>query len=71
MPTNARYYMSRVIKIAELDNQKLIAAIENPAFVQIRGNRYTFTDFQRFGRLIKPRGFLLDWRSTSLKGRSK
>lgn len=56
MPTNARYYMSRVIKIGELDNQKLIAAIENPAFVQIRGNRYTFTDFQRFGPADQTKG---------------
>jgi len=49
MPTNARYYMSRVIKVGQLDNEKIIAAIQNPVSVEIRGNRYTFTNFQRFG----------------------
>jgi len=43
--------MSRVIKVGQLDNEKIIAvaAIENPVYVEIRGNRYTFTNFQRFG----------------------
>jgi hypothetical protein len=41
--------MSRVIKVGQLDNEKIIAAIQSPAYVQIRGNRYTFTNFQRFG----------------------
>jgi len=56
MPTTTRYYLSRVIKIGELDNQKLIAAIEKSVFVEIRGNRYTFTDFHRFGPPEQPTG---------------
>ncbi len=56
MPTNARYYMSRVIKVGQLDNEKIIAAIQNPLYVQTRGNRYTFTDFQRFGTVSDTKG---------------
>jgi hypothetical protein len=56
MPTNARYYMSRVIKVGQLDNEKIIAGIQSPVYVQIRGNRFTFTDVQRFGTVSDTKG---------------
>ena len=56
MPVQSRYYMSRVIKIGQLTTEKIIAAVENPAFISMRGTRYTFTDFERFGPAEKPTG---------------
>lgn len=56
MAAQSRFYMARVIKLGELTTEKIVAAIENSAFVQIRGNRYTFTDFRYFGPKEKPQG---------------
>ncbi len=49
MVAQTRYYMARVIKLGELTDEKLIRAIREPVAVQVRGVRYTFTDFHRFG----------------------
>jgi len=56
MPTKSRFYMSRVIKIGELTTEKIISAIANSPSIQIRGNRYMFTNFQQFGPIEKPLG---------------
>ncbi len=56
MPTRSRFYMSRVVKIGELTTEKIVSAIGDPPSIQMRGNRYTFTDFQAFGPREKPLG---------------
>jgi len=56
MAAQSRFYMARVIKLGELTTEKIVAAIENSAFVQIRGNCYTFIDFRSFGPKEKPQG---------------
>lgn len=68
MPTQSRYYMSRVIKLGALTTEKLIAAIQNPVFVQIRGTRYTFTDFRRFGTENEPKGIFARLAKYKLEG---
>lgn len=56
MAAQSRYYMARVIKLGELTAEKLIHAIQQPISVQVRGVRYTFTDFRRFGPVDCPTG---------------
>lgn len=56
MPTGARFYLSRVIKLGNLTSEGIIQAIRESATVQFRGIRYTFTDFQAFGRNERPTG---------------
>lgn len=56
MPTGARFYLSRVIKLGNLTNGGVIRAIQESATVQFRGVRYTFTDFQAFGPRDRPAG---------------
>lgn len=56
MPTSARYYLARVIKLGNLTTEGIIKAIREPSFVQLRGIRYTFTDFQLFGSNESPKG---------------
>lgn len=56
MVAHSRYYMARVIKFGELTTEKLIRAIHQPVSIQLRGVRYTFTDFRRFGPVDNPIG---------------
>lgn len=56
MVAQSRYYMARVIKLGQLTTEKLIRAIHEPVSVQVRGVRYTFTDFRRFGPADRPDG---------------
>ncbi|MEW6058426.1 MAG: hypothetical protein AB1540_17635 [Bdellovibrionota bacterium] len=51
-----------------LTTDGIIAAIQNPAFVQIRGTRYTFTDFHRFGTGDKPKGIFAKLAKYNLEG---
>lgn len=47
MPSS-RFYLGRVIKLGNLTSDGVIGAIRESVSVQIRGIRYTFTDFQDF-----------------------
>ena len=47
MPSS-RFYLGRVIKLGNLTSDGVIGAIRESVSVQIRGIRYTFTDFQIF-----------------------
>jgi hypothetical protein len=60
--------MSRVIKVGALTAEKIIAAIQNPVSVQIRGTRYTFTDFRRFGTENEPNGIFARLAKYKLEG---
>jgi len=55
MPS-ARFYLARVIKLGNLTNEGVIRAIRESSSVQIKGNRYTFTDYQPFGPKEQPTG---------------
>lgn len=55
MPS-ARFYLGRVIKFGNLASEGVIRAIRESASVQMRGNRYTFTDAQTFGTNERPTG---------------
>lgn len=55
MPST-RFYLARVIKFGALTSEGVIRAIRESASVQIRGVRYTFTDFQPFGPNERPTG---------------
>lgn len=56
MPTGARFYLARVIKFGNLTSDGVIRAIRESATVQLRGIRYTFTDFRPLGPNERPAG---------------
>jgi hypothetical protein len=56
MSSQSRFYMSRVVKLGQLNTQAVIEAIQNPASVQIRTTKYTFTDSRVFGPKNSPAG---------------
>ena len=58
MPNGARFYLARVIKFGNLTSEGVIRAIRESATVQVRGIRYTFTDYQLFGQNNRPTGVL-------------
>lgn len=54
MQNIARYYLGRVHKAGQLDQEKLIAAIVNAVSVERRNFNYTFTDAKVFGNKDEP-----------------
>ncbi len=54
MQNTARYYLGRVHKIGQLDQDRLISAIVNAVSVERRNYNYTFTDTKVFGNKDDP-----------------
>lgn len=52
MSVESTYYLGRVIKLGQLDNEKLIESIQNPEFVVIRNNGWTFIDVTKYENYI-------------------
>jgi hypothetical protein len=50
MPQTARYYLSRVIKLGELDDAKIINAIREPVSISRFNFDYTFIDVEVVGK---------------------
>ncbi len=57
MSKNARYYLGRVLKRAEMTADKLAAAVREPVTVEYRGTRYSFIDFEAIGPSAEATGF--------------
>lgn len=57
MTKQARYYLGRVLKRAELTPEKLAAAVREPVTVEYRGTRYSFIDFEAIGSPAEAAGF--------------
>jgi hypothetical protein len=49
MTRQSRFYLARVLKRGEMTKEKLIEAMREPATIEFRGTRYSFTDFRAFG----------------------
>ncbi|MEO7863341.1 MAG: hypothetical protein ABIU05_23475 [Nitrospirales bacterium] len=54
--SSSRFYLGRVIKLGNLTSEGVIGAIRESVSVQIRGIRYTFTDFQEFREKTQVKG---------------
>ena len=57
MAKQARYYLGRVLKRAELTPERLAAAVREPVTVEYRGTRYSFIDFEAIGSPAEATGF--------------
>lgn len=57
MAKQARYYLGRVLKRAEMTPEKLAAAVREPVMVEYRGTRYSFIDFEVIGSPVEVEGF--------------
>lgn len=57
MSKQARYYLGRVLKRAEMTAEKLAAAVREPETVEYRGTRYSFIDFEVIGSSAEAPGF--------------
>jgi hypothetical protein len=53
----ARYYLGRVLKRAEMTADKLATAVREPVTVGYRGTRYSFIDFEEIGNPAEATGF--------------
>jgi hypothetical protein len=57
MPRQSRFYLGRVLKRSEMTKEKIFEAVREPATIEFRGTRYSFTDFHVFGSPGKEAGF--------------
>ena len=57
MSKQARYYLGRVLKRAEMTADKLATAVREPVTVEYRGTRYSFIDFEEIGTPAGKTGF--------------
>jgi hypothetical protein len=56
MRTKARYYLGRVVKLGELNQERLLEALREPVVLQRNNNLYTFIDIQVIGQPAEPSG---------------
>lgn len=57
MSKQTRFYLGRVLKRSEMTKEKIFEAVREPATIEFRGTRYSFTDFQAFGSPGRETGF--------------
>lgn len=57
MVRQSRFYLGRVLKRGGLSKEMILEAMREPATIELRGTRYSFTDFQSFGLPGNETGF--------------
>jgi hypothetical protein len=57
VPKQARYYLGRVLKRAEMTAEKLAVAVREPVTVAYRGTQYSFIDFEAISPSGEAAGF--------------
>lgn len=46
MARQSRFYLARILKRGDLTTDMIVQAIREPATIDFRGTRYSFTDFR-------------------------
>lgn len=57
MAQPSRFYLARVVKRGELTKERIVDAMREPAIIELRGTRYSFTDFRAFDQSGPESGF--------------